>query len=68
MRTKIVVRNPPCEDCGRTKNYSPYQNEPFDCCPNCKKVVCMVCAEREGSFCCDENQVEAFDLKALTNS
>lgn len=34
----------PCADCGKPAD---------DDCPGCGKSVCSVCAEREGSFCCD---------------
>lgn len=37
---------PPCADCGsRTRARS--------ACQECGKVVCQLCAEREGEFCCE---------------
>jgi hypothetical protein len=35
---------PTCADCGGKAD---------DKCPGCGKCVCSLCAEREGSFCCD---------------
>ena len=34
-----------CLNCGRRTEAGP--------CPLCGVVVCQLCAEREGSFCCD---------------
>lgn len=38
-----------CKDCGKLTDAGP--------CPGCGAVVCQLCAEREGAFCCDgENE------------
>lgn len=36
---------PACADCGKRGGLSG--------CPHCGKVVCQLCAEREGEFCCE---------------
>jgi hypothetical protein len=45
-RAKACLRRGPCEDCGTKRR-------PRDVCPLCLKVVCSLCVEREGAFCCD---------------
>lgn len=35
-----------CRDCGKATDAEP--------CPLCEAVICELCAEREGSFCCDD--------------
>jgi hypothetical protein len=36
-----------CKDCGKPTDAGP--------CPLCGVIVCPLCAEREGSFCCEED-------------
>jgi hypothetical protein len=58
-----------CEDCGKTNQQALAGDypQPLDKCPDCGKVVCNVCSEREVSFCCVAAGDEANDaLKALT--
>lgn len=47
LRLAIVpreVKRAECADCGERGDFSG--------CPHCGKVVCQLCAEREGEFCC----------------
>ena len=44
MSAELEARAKVCADCGSRTDASP--------CPLCGKIVCQLCAEREGEFCC----------------
>lgn len=41
----------PCSDCRKYTDAGP--------CPLCGKVICQLCAEREGASCCDDETPDA---------
>jgi hypothetical protein len=47
--------------------YDCQEEAAIDTCPLCGRGVCGVCAEREGSFCCDANKCRLCERTADAN-
>jgi hypothetical protein len=46
----------PCSDCRKFTAAGP--------CPGCGVVVCQLCAERDGEFCCEDQAMDHWVLNA----